>query len=159
MKGFLTLALAFAIGVIAGLRTMTAPAVIAWATHLKWLDLQQTWAAFMASHVTLYILTGLALFELVVDKLPNTPSRKALGGFAARIALGALSGAVLCTAARQSFAAGVLLGGLGAVVGTLGGYEIRTRLVETWNLPDYVVALLEDAVAIGGGLFIVSRFG
>jgi uncharacterized membrane protein len=52
----------------------------------------------------------------------------------------------------------VILGGLGAVVGTLGGYEARTRLVKAWNLPDIVVALLEDAVAIGGGLFLVSRF-
>jgi uncharacterized membrane protein len=158
MEGFSTLALAFAIGVIAGLCTMTAAAVVAWAAHLKWLDLQQTWAAFIATPVTLYILTALALFELVVDKLPNTPSRKTPAGFAGRITLGALSGAALGAAARQSSVAGGLLGGLGAVAGTLGGYEARTRLVKAWNVPDFVVALLEDAVAIGGGLLIVSRF-
>jgi uncharacterized membrane protein len=151
-------ALAFAIGIIAGLRSMTAPAVVAWAAHLKWLDLRHTWAAFMASTVTLSILTALALAELVADKLPKTPSRRSPGPFAARIVLGALSGGVLCEAARQSSVAGVILGGLGAVAGTLGGYEARTRLVKAWNLPDIVVALLEDAVAIGGGLFLVSRF-
>jgi uncharacterized membrane protein len=153
----LALALAFAIGVIAGLRSMTAPTVVAWAAHLKWLDLRQTWAAFMASTVTLCILTALAIAELVADKLPKTPSRKSPGPFVARIVLGALSGAALCAAARQSSAAGAFLGGLGAVVGTLGGYEARTRLVKIWKVPDLVVALLEDAVAIGGGLFIVSR--
>ena len=159
MKSSSTLALAFAIGVIAGLRSMTAPAVIAWAAHCQWLDLQQTWAAFMASPVILYILTALALLELVGDKLPNTPGRKTPGPFAARIILGALSGAVLGAAARQSSVVGGLLGGLGAAAGTLGGYEARTRLVKAWNVPDFVVALLEDAIAIGGGLFIVSRFG
>ena len=151
-------ALAFAIGVIAGLRSMTAPAVVAWAAHLKWLDLRHTWAAFLASILTLSILTALALLELVGDKLPKTPSRKTPGPFVARIVLGALSGGALCEAARQSSIAGMILGGLGAVVGTLGGYEARTRLVKAWNLPDIVVALLEDAVAIGGGLFLVSRF-
>jgi uncharacterized membrane protein len=159
MKGASTLALSFAIGVIAGLRSMTAPAVVAWAAHWRWLDLQQTWAAFMASPVTLYILTALALLELVGDKLPKTPSRKTPGPFAGRIILGALSGAVLGAAAGQSSVLTGLLGGLGALAGTLGGYEARTRLVKAWNVPDLVVALLEDAVAIGGGLFIVSRLG
>src|SRR6476620_6665981 len=157
MKGSSTLALAFAIGVIAGLRSMTAPAAVAWAAHFKWLDLQQTWAAFMGSPVTVGILTVLALLELVSDKLPKTPSRKTPGPFAARIILGALSGAVLGTAAGQSSVLAGLLGGLGAVAGTLGGYEARTRLVKAWKVPDVVVALLEDVVAVGGGLFIVSR--
>jgi uncharacterized membrane protein len=154
----ISLALAFAIGVIAGLRSLTAPTAVAWAAHLKWLHLQQTWAAFMASIVTVYLLTALAIAELVGDKLPKTPSRKSPAPFGARIVLGALSGAALCAAARQSAAAGAFLGGLGAVVGTLGGYEARTRLVKAWKVPDIVVALLEDAIAIGGGLFIVSRF-
>ena len=113
----------------------------------------------MASPVIVWILTALALLELVNDKLPKTPSRKTPGPFAARIVTGALSGAVLGAAARQSSAVAALLGGLGAVAGTMGGYEARTRLVKAWNVPDLVVALLEDAVAIGGGLFIVSRFG
>ena len=151
------LALAFLIGVIAGLRSLMAPTVVAWAAHLKWLNLQPTWAAFMASTVTVGILTVLAIAELIGDKLPKTPSRKSPGPFVARIVSGAFSGAVLCAAAKQPLVAGAFLGGLGAVVGTLGGYEARTRLVKAWKVPDLVVALLEDAVAIGGGLFIVSR--
>ena len=152
-----SLALAFAIGVITGLRSLTAPTVVAWAAHLKWLDLRQTWAAFMASTVTLCLFTVLAIAELITDKLPKTPSRKSPGPFVARIVLGAFSGAALCAAARQSPVAGAFLGGLGAVGGTLGGYEARTRLVKAWKVPDIVVALLEDIVAIGGGLFIASR--
>src|SRR5439155_14447626 len=64
----------------------------------------------------------------------------------------------LCAGAQQSPAGGALLGGLGAVAGTLGGYELRTRLVRALQVPDFVIALLEDAVAICGGFFLVSRF-
>jgi uncharacterized membrane protein len=153
------LAIAFAIGVIAGLRSMTAPAAVSWGAHLGWFHLAHTWAAFLGSRPALYILTLAAIAELVNDKLPKTPSRKAPGPFAARVILGALSGAALCTAAQQSPIAGALLGALGGVAGTLGGYEARTRLVKALNVPDFVVTLLEDVVAVGGGLFLVSRLG
>jgi uncharacterized membrane protein len=84
-------ALAFAIGVADGLRSLTAPAVVSWAARLKWLDLQHTWLAFLGYAVTPYLFTALAVGELVADKLPNTPSRKAPEGFAARVVLGAFT--------------------------------------------------------------------
>jgi hypothetical protein len=40
--------------------------------------------------------------------------------------------------------------------GAFGGYEVRKRLVRALKAPDFVIALLEDAVAIGGGLLIVA---
>ncbi len=152
------LALAFAIGVIAGLRSMTAPAVVSWAAHWKWLDLQHSPLAFLGSTAAVYILTAGAIVELIVDKLPKTPSRKAPLGLIARFALGGLSGAALCAAANQSIVLGALLGGVGGVAGAFAGYEARARLVKALKVPDTVVALLEDAVAIGGGFFLVSRF-
>ena len=72
--------------------------------------------------------------------------------------LGAFSGAALSASANQSAAVGAVFGALGAVAGTLGGYEARTRLVRTLRAPDLVIAVVEDAVAVGGGLFVVSRF-
>lgn len=152
------LALAFAIGVIAGLRSMTAPAVVGWAAHLKWLDLEQSQLAFLGSTAAVYVLSAAAIVELVADKLPKTPRRTAPLGLIARFALGGLSGAALCAAANQSAMLGGVLGGVGGLAGGFAGYEIRTRLVKALRVPDTVVALLEDAVAIGGGLFLVSRF-
>lgn len=151
------LVLAFAIGVIAGLRSMTAPAVVSWAAHWKWLDLQSSHLAFLGSTAAVYILTAAAIVELVVDKLPKTPRRTDALGLVARFVLGGLSGAALC-AANQTLVLGALLGGVGGVAGGFGGYAVRTRLIKTRKVPDLVVALLEDAVAIGGGLFLVSRF-
>lgn len=152
------LLLAFLIGVIAGLRSLTAPAVVAWGAHLSWINLQNTALSFMGSMVAVAIFTVLAIVELVADKLPSTPSRKKGPGFIARIVLGGLSGACLAVAGVQSLVVGAVLGVIGALAGTFGGYEVRTRLVTALKVPDLVIALMEDAVAIGGGLFIVSRF-
>src|SRR5258708_3034719 len=102
MDAPLVLALAFAIGVIAGLRSLTAPAVVSWAAHLRWLDLRHSRMAFLGYAATPYLFTALGIVELVGDKLPKTPSRKSPGPFIARVVLGALSGAGLCVAAGQS---------------------------------------------------------
>jgi len=150
--------LAFLIGVIAGLRSLTAPAAVAWGAHLNWINLQNTALSFMGSTVAVAIFTVLAIVELVADKLPSTPSRKKGPGLIARIVLGGLSGACLAVAGVQSLVLGAVLGVVGALAGTFGGYEVRTRLVKALKVPDFVIALLEDAVAIGGGLLIVSRF-
>jgi uncharacterized membrane protein len=151
-------ALALCIGLINGLRSFTAPAVVAWAAHLRWIDLRHSYLGFLGSTAAAYVLAALALVELVIDKLPGTPNRTAAPGLVARIALGALSGAALCIAGGQSAALGAVLGGLGGVMGAFAGYKARTGLVRTLKTPDYVIAVLEDLVAVGGGLLIVSRF-
>jgi uncharacterized membrane protein len=148
---------AFVIGFIAGLRSMTAPAVVSWAAYFGWLDLSGTPLSFLAWPATPYVASLLAIVELVVDKLPNTPSRKAPAGFAARIVLGTFSGCALAMGIGQPGLIGASLGCAGAVAGTLGGYEARTRLVRALNVPDIIVALLEDAIAIGVGLFAVHH--
>ena len=86
-------ALAFLIGVIAGLRSMTAPMAVSWAASFGWLHLENTGLAFLAYTRTRYLLSVLAIVELVADKLPKTPSRKAPAGLAARLVTGGLSGA------------------------------------------------------------------
>ena len=149
--------LAFLIGVIAGLRSMTAPAVVSWAARWGWLHVENTWLAFLGFAATPYILTVLAIGELIADKLPNTPSRKAPLGFGGRIVTGALCGGAV-GATGGALMAGLVLGVLGAVAGTLGGYECRVRLVKATGGNDLPIALLEDAIAIGGAFLIVSRF-
>ena len=149
-----TFVLAFLIGVVAGLRSMTAPAAVSWAARLGCVHLENTWMAFLGFAATPFVVSVLALGELVIDKLPKTPSRKAPGPFIARIVIGALCGAAL-GAASQSFIGGLLAGALGGVAGTLGGYEFRSRLVRAIGGNDLPIALLEDAIAIGGALLIV----
>ena len=158
MSASVVLCLAFLIGVVTGLRSLTAPAVVAWAAHRNWINLQGTPLAFMGSTTALVIFVVLAIGELIADQLPNTPSRTKPPGLIARIVLGGLSGAAVAAAGAQSLAAGGVLGAAGGIAGAFGGYQVRTRLVYALKVPDFVIACLEDVVAIGGGLFIVSRF-
>ncbi len=152
------LLLAFLIGVVAGLRSLTAPAIVAWAAHRNWISLHHTPLSFMGSTAAVVIFILLAVGELVADQLPSTPNRTSPPGLIARIVLGGLSGACIAAAADQSLALGAVLGMAGGIAGAFGGYQIRTRLVRALKVPDVVIALLEDAVTIAGGLFIVSRF-
>ena len=149
--------LAFLIGVVAGLRSMTAPAVVSWAARLGWLHLEGSPLAFLGAAVTPYILSVLAIGELINDKLPKTPSRKAPVPFGARVVMGALCGAAL-GAPSQALIGGIVAGVLGAVAGTMGGYEARTRLVKATGGKDLPIALIEDAIAVGGAFWIVSQF-
>ena len=144
--------LALLIGIVAGLRAMTPPALVAWAAHLGWLDLSGSWLGFLANAWVRWILTLLAIVELVTDQLPSTPSRTVPIQFGARIATGALSGAAIGTAGG-AMVGGLLAGIVGAVIGTLGGRALRARLASAFG-SDRPAAFIEDAVAIGGALLI-----
>jgi uncharacterized membrane protein len=111
----------------------------------------------MGSGAAVIIFTVLAVVELIVDKLPRTPSRTAPPGLIARFVCGALSGACVGVSAGQAPTTGAILGAAGGLAGAFAGYQWRTGLVKALKVPDIVIALLEDAIAIGAGLFIVSR--
>ncbi len=147
----------FGIGVIAGLRSLTALAATCWAVHWGWLDLTNSRLAFFGSTGTAAFISLLALGELIADKLPSTPNRTSPVGLVARILTGGLSASVIFASAYQPIAVGAILGALGGIAGAFAGYELRHRLVTNHGLPDFAVALAEDALAIGGGFLLVSH--
>jgi uncharacterized membrane protein len=149
---------AFGIGVVAGLRSLTAPAVVAWAAQRGWLHLRGSALSFMGSTVAVALFTILAVVELVTDKLLSTPARTKPPGLIARVLLGGLSGAAIWLAGGQSAAMGACLGAAGGMVGAFVGYQVRTGLVRALKVPDVAIALLEDLLAIAAALFFVTRF-
>ena len=157
MNSGFALLLAFGIGVVTGLRSMTAPAVVVWAAHLGWISLSGSPLAFMGSAWAVGIFTVGALGEFVADKLPTTPARTAALGLTARIVIGLLTGACLAVAGGASYWLGAI-GAIGAMAGAFGGYQARVRLVRGLHVPDAAIAIPEDLVAIGLGLLLVSRF-
>ena len=112
----------------------------------------------MSHPVALVLFTLLALIELITDKLPKTPARTASPGLIARIIFGGLCAAALAISVGGTVIVAVTVGIIGALVGTFGGYNIRHAMVARTHMPDLVVALVEDVIAIAGGLLIVSRF-
>jgi uncharacterized membrane protein len=154
--GFVFL-LAFGIGVVAGLRALTAAAAVAWAAHLGWLNLSGSPLAFMGSIWSVAIFSLLAVIELITDQLPSTPARTAPPPLIARMLSGALCGASMSAAGGAMLALGALLGIIGAIVGTFGGYQARVGLVRSLKVADFAIAIPEDLIAIGLGLLFVSR--
>ncbi len=154
----LLLVLILLFGATAGLRTMSAPAVVCWGAHFGWLSLIHSPLSFLTMKVSLIVFTVLSLGELIGDKLPQTPSRLTVFPLIARLVFGALAGAALAITAGAALALGVAVGALGALIGAFTGYHLRRALTVRAGLPDFPIALIEDLVAIGGGLFLVSRF-
>lgn len=136
---------ALLLGVTAGLRTMTAPASLALA--------QQEPGArkirLLGDPRTSRVLTYLALGELIFDKLPFAPSRIAPAGLSGRMLSGAMCGAAV---AQEDQAAGALLGMAGALASSFAGYSLRKRAGKASGLPDPLIALAEDGLAVGLGL-------
>jgi len=157
MGSNLVLALALGIGIIAGLRALTAPATVSWAAHLGWIQLAGSHLSWMSSIITAVILALLAIAEIVNDKLPKTPPRTAPPSIVIRCVTGAFAAATLSVGIGGSPWVGAALGVVGALIGTFGGYYVRTGVVKALKSPDWPIALIEDAIAICGGLFLASR--
>lgn len=146
-------ALTFLIGIVAGLRAMMPLAAVSWAAWTRIVPLDGTWLAVLGYRWTPWVLTLLALGELVTDKLPTTPSRKVPVQFGTRILVGAVCGAALALPVGSAIV-GALLGAVGAVVGTFGGGAVRARLAGAFG-SDRPAALIEDVVAIVAAALIV----
>ena len=154
MKRPYTPVLAVGIGAVAGLRTLTAPSVLAWAARRRWIRLGNSPFARIISSQASKRITDFAVSELIADKLPFTPGRLKPAPLAARIVSGAVCGATIYRAVKRPLKEGAVLGGLGAIAGAFAGYYMRRRLSR--NLPDLGVAVLEDALAIGGGILVTA---
>lgn len=150
----LTLIAALLIGIVTGLRAMTAPAIVSWAAWLGVLPLQDTPLAFLGWRFTPWIFTVLALAELVTDQLPGTPSRKRPAPFGTRLLVGAFCGAAVGLPAGFGVF-GLALGLVGAWLGTLGGAAARRAMASRWG-KDWPAALIEDGVAIVPGLLVLG---
>ena len=147
---------ALVIGLVAGLRTFTAPTAVSWAARLGWLQLQGSSLAWLGTMPVTLGLTVLALGEFVVDQLPMTPSRTVPPQFAARLVTGSFSGAAIGMA-QDHTDAGLLAGLAGAVAGTLGGRAARGALARAFG-NDHPAAFLEDGIAIGLALLALGAF-
>ena len=144
---------AFLVGLVAGLRSMLAPAIVSWSARLGLLNIEDTYMALMEYRITVAIFTLLAVCELVVDKLPTPPSRKQLVPFVIRILSGGLVGATV-GASGGKLILGLIFGVIGAVAGTLGGAAARAKLAAAFHR-DFPAAILEDIAAIAIAIFAV----
>lgn len=148
----------FGIGVVAGMRSMMAPALLSHKlSHTMPASEPHSALEYAANPTTANVLKVLAVGELVADKLPNTPARTEMPGLGFRMLSGGTCGALLNEAEGQSVVPGAVAGGLGAVVGSFLFMRLRLWIDEEFGLPDPVVALAEDALTITAGWLLVDR--
>jgi uncharacterized membrane protein len=129
---------AFSLGWACGGRTSFGPAALA----LTATRTGSTWSRLR----TLGAL-GASGGEVVVDKLPNTPSRLRPEVLAGRIVAGAGSAAALARRERQPLLVPAALGAAGAIGGSFAGNLFR-RFAATKG-PDWRAAVVEDVVTAG----------
>lgn len=144
------------IGAVAGLRSMTAPALISHLTRSA-LDGERSKLDFLNSMVSMRTTLVLAVGELIADKLPFVPARTQAPSLIVRAVSGGLSGAALCSARKRSWFAGALIGAGAAVGAAFAAYELRKRAGKHFNLPDPVIAVIEDGIAAGTGALVLSK--
>ena len=149
--------IALSLGVVAGLRSMASPAAVSWAARFGLLRLVGTPLAFLGFSATPYIITVLAIAELINDKRSSTPSRTVPMQLGARISSGALVGSAVCLPTGH-WVPGLLVGVVGALIGTYGGAAVRKRLAVAFGR-DLPAALIEDVTAILIAALAVWRIG
>lgn len=145
------------IGTVAGMRSLTAPAVVSRLAGAAGVNVDKTGVDFLHSPIIPTVMSVLAAGEVIADKLPFIPSRIAPFPLITRAISGATSGAVLCSQKKRSPLLGAIFGAAGAIAGSYAAYAVRKRIVNSLHVPDRVVALAEDALAIGTGALIASK--
>jgi uncharacterized membrane protein len=139
------------IGFVSGLRTMTGMAAVCWFAHVGLIPVEHTWAAWAGSWVAVVIFTLAALGEYAADITPQVPSRKALGPAVARLTMGGLAGAIGWSCQMNPIFGGVILGAMGALIGTHVGYWLRMKIAKRVG-KDWPVGLGESALALTLGI-------
>jgi len=144
------------IGAVAGMRSMTAPALVSRLAR-SGLSLESMQSSLLDRPPVARTVLLFAAGELIADKLPFMPKRTQPPSVVFRAISGGLSGAAVCSSKKRSRIAGVLIGAAAAVGATYGAYELRRRAGERFHIPDWPIALLEDAIAASCGAIVVSK--
>jgi len=151
------LAGAAGIGAVAGLRSMLAPALLSQAARTGSIELTDGPLAFLGTQQAADIATGVAVAELVADKLPSTPDRIVPFSLAARAVSGAIVGAAVYSARKKDPGPGALVGALAAIGAAFVGFALRRTLTRNARSAGLVIALAEDAVAVAIGVAVLRR--
>ncbi|MDQ2890952.1 MAG: DUF4126 family protein [Gemmatimonadota bacterium] len=148
-SAFFFCASALLLGVVSGMRTMVAPAVLALTLSRRPELVPPATPAHWFTLSAVAVPLGLAaLGELIGDKLPQTPNRTALAPFLARVASGAICGAAMVQLGLMDKWLGAGFGAVGAATGAIGMFHLRRYAGRVSRISDPYIGAIEDALAI-----------
>ncbi|MBV9468442.1 MAG: DUF4126 family protein [Abitibacteriaceae bacterium] len=142
---------AIGLGTIAGLRSLSAPALLSAAANKEDFGLEGTPFAWMELPQAALGLRVLAVGEMIADKTPKIPARTSPIALIGRAGTGALVGAAVFAADDQPLALGAVVGAMAAVVATFAAYKLRTQATDKWHVPNVVAGLIEDSIVAASG--------
>lgn len=140
------------LGAVAGMRSQLATALVS--RHLA----HHPSRAFsrterrLARPWTARLLTAFAAAEMLGDKLPFIPNRTEPIALAGRASAGAFAAAAASSKARWAAA---IVGAASAVGATFAAFRLRRAFVRRFGVPDALVAIGEDALALAIGRALV----
>lgn len=103
------------------------------------------------------LLRVAAVGELLLDKLPFMPNRTSPIALAGRVLLGAIAGGLAAQSGGANWLIGGVIGGAAAIAATFAGFHLRRLAVTALRIPDPLVALVEDALVVGGASALTRR--
>ncbi len=142
---------AVTIGIIAGVRSMAAPALVS--RYLKDEDevaLGAVGRLLTASAVS-RVLQASATAEFAADKSPRIPDRVAWPSLAWRAVTGGLAGSVVAGTSGRSRLLGGVLAAAAAVGAAYGTFYLRRTLNRRLHVPDRLLGAAEDSLVVGAG--------
>ncbi|RKH23114.1 DUF4126 domain-containing protein [Corallococcus sp. CA041A] len=138
-------------GVLAGMRSMTAPAFLSRELSRKPTRALKRALPGLASRKVSQRLGFLALGELVGDKSPKTPARTALPVLTGRILSGAITGAAVSRKRKGAKLGFALVGAAAAIASSYVFYGFRRLLTQKLRVPNVAAGLVEDGLALALG--------
>ena len=134
------------VGVIAGMRSSSAPALVGQ------IRARENGDGSKAKNVLGALFAG----ELIADLLPFMPARTKPFSLLARVVSGASSAARLDSDRNEKLRA-ALLGAAGALGASFLFYQLRKELGQRYEIPDRLLALGEDAILIGVAVWLLKQ--
>ena len=145
------------LGVVAGMRSMSAPALLSRAAIRGDVGgLAGTYFAPLLSSKVSYVLYALAAGEMVADKSGWIPGRISPPALLGRAASGALVGAALFVSGEHRGISGAAVGTLATIAAAYASYYARSGAGEALGVPDQMLGHLEDGIVLFGGLRLLS---
>lgn len=143
-------------GVASGMRSLASPAIVSQLAKSGLAPVNHSALGFLNSPVTAKTAAIMAIGEVITDKLPFIPKRTQTPSLVFRAISGAASGAAVTSARKRSVLWGALIGAAAAIGATYGAYHARRWAAEKFDVPDPIIAVLEDALVVGCGVLALS---
>lgn len=146
------------LGAITGVRSMSAPALIAYELADDGApEPRDAVQRALASPLASRLLAVAAGSEMVADKSSAVPARTSPGPLIGRAVIGSLTAATYAANRRHAVLLPALVGAGAAVASAFAAFHVRTFVTERFNAPDKLIGMIEDAIVVAASRGIAGR--